>query len=248
MFHSEIEIVEGALFITDAHYNKPKGERDLERLFEEILSKKIAPPQIFLLGDIFDALFGGVPYTAKENRYLIEMIEACADFCEVIYLEGNHDFQLRSFFSPKIKIFPLSKQPVVASAKGKKVCLAHGDYDAPIGYRLYTAFIRNKTVLFCLNIYDSLTNHSILRFVENHMQKKEQCKKFAWFDSFVKKRVEKGMECDIYIDGHFHQNKRYDFKNISYYNLAAFACNQRYFVVKYLDNELKLEEKRLSKG
>ena len=245
MYHSDIKLKEGALFITDAHYNKPKGETALLELLRKIISKQIETPQLFLLGDIFDALFGGVPYTAKTNQEVIDLLKEIAKEREVVYLEGNHDFQLHRFFQENIAIFPIQKQPVVIEAGKKRICLAHGDFDAPFGYRFYTALIRNPFILFFLNIYDSLTKHSILNFVEKHMSKKEQCKKFDWFDEFVKKRFEKGCMCDLFVDGHFHQNRRFSLERCEYVNLGAFACNQRYFVVKFAQDEIKFEEKTL---
>ena len=245
MFHSDITLKEGAIFITDAHYNKPKGETALLELLQKIAADKIETPQLFLLGDIFDALFGGVPYTAIYNAEIIELIKKIATTKEVIYLEGNHDFQLHKFFQEDIAIFPIQKQPVLIQTDTKRICLAHGDFDAPFGYRLYTTLIRNPLVLFFLNIYDSLTNHSILNFVERHMSVKEQCKEFAWFDEFVKKRFEKECKCDLFVDGHFHQNKRFLLEKCAYINLGAFACNQRYFVVKFAQDEIIFEEKTL---
>lgn len=245
MYHSDITLKEGAIFITDAHYNKPKGETALQTLLEKIACREIETPQLFLLGDIFDALFGGVPYTADANAEVIELLKRIAKITEVIYLEGNHDFRLHKFFPDDIAIFPIQKQPLVIDGNNSRICLAHGDFDAPFGYRLYTALIRNPLILFVLNIYDSMTKHSILKFVERHMSKKEQCKSFKWFDDFIKKRFEKGCGCDLFIDGHFHQNRTFSLKRCKYINLGAFACNQRYFVVKFLQDEIIFEEQRL---
>ena len=245
MFHSDIILKEDALFIADAHYNKPKGETTLRELLQKIATKEIEASQLFLLGDIFDALFGGVPHTAKDNAEIIELIEKIAKEKEVIYFEGNHDFQLHRFFSKNIKVFPIQRQPVMIKGNQKKICLAHGDFDAPFGYRLYTALIRNPFILFFLNIYDSLTKHSILNFVEKHMSMKEQCKCFKWFEEFVHKRFVNGCKCDLFVDGHFHQNRSFVLKGCKYINLGAFACNQRYFVVKFAQDEIKFEEKTL---
>jgi UDP-2,3-diacylglucosamine hydrolase len=245
MYHNtDIVIKEGAFFITDAHYNKNKNPHFLSFL-KQIKEKKLNPTQLFLLGDIFDALFGNVAYTAKDNQEVIDLIEEISKEIEVIYLEGNHDFYLKYFFSSKIKIYPIKTHPIKVKANKKTICLAHGDFDSPLGYKLYTALIRNPLILLFLNIYDKFTNHSILKFVDKHMSKKEECKKLSWFDDFIKQRVKKFKCCDIYIDGHFHQNKTYNFENIKYINLGAFACNQRYFVVKLSQNEFILAQEYL---
>jgi UDP-2,3-diacylglucosamine hydrolase len=245
MFHSNKEIKEGAVFISDAHFNAKNGEVFLTQLLQKIATNELQTPQLFLLGDIFDALFGGVPHTKVGNEETIELIEEIAKTKEVFYLEGNHDFQLQKFFSKNVNIYPLRQHPVEFTCKDQSVWLAHGDFDAPFGYMAYTKFIRNPVALFFLNIYDSLTNHSILRFVDKHMSKKEQCKTFDWFEEFSKKRLSKGFTCKVYIDGHFHQNVTYKLENIKYINLGAFACNQRFFVVKFKQNEIILEEKTL---
>jgi UDP-2,3-diacylglucosamine hydrolase len=239
-----LEIKQGAFFVADAHYNKIKNPHFLEFL-KKIKSKELKPTQLFLLGDIFDALFGGVAYTAKDNQEVIDLIESISKEIDVFYFEGNHDFVLKKFFSSSVKIFPIKTHPVAFACKDKKVCLSHGDFDAPFGYKLYTALIRNPFILFFLNIYDSLSNHSILRFVDKHMSKKDECKKLDWFEEFSKKRIQNFKNCDIYIDGHFHQNKTYTLEYIKYINLGAFACNQRYFVVKFIQDDIILEEKTL---
>jgi UDP-2,3-diacylglucosamine hydrolase len=240
-----IVIQEGAFFVSDAHYNVDNGETKFLDFLQKIATQELQPTQLFLLGDIFDTLFGEVPYTAKKNQEVIDLIELIASKMEVIYLEGNHDFQLRYFFSQAVHIFPLKMQPLTCSANNKTVLIAHGDFDAPFGYQLYTALIRNKIILKILNLYDTITQHSILNFVAKHMAKKQQCKVFDWFDTFTQKRLEDGFSCDVYIDGHFHQNKVFTLNNIKYINLGAFACNQRYFVVKFKQDEIILEEKTL---
>ena len=182
-----ITIKEGAFFIADAHYNKNKNPHFLSFL-KQIKEKKLNPTQLFLLGDIFDALFGNVPYTAKDNQEVIDLIEEISKEIEVIYLEGNHDFYLKYFFSSSVKIFPIKTHPIKVKANKKTICLAHGDFDSPFVYKLYTAFIRNPLVLFFLNIYDKYTNHSILKFVDKHMSKKDECKKIEWFEDFSEKQ------------------------------------------------------------
>ena len=72
------------------------------------------------------------------------------------------------------------------------------------------------------------------------------CKEFRGFRKFVKQRIEGKFECDYFIEGHFHQNKEFQVGSFEYINLAAFACNQRYFIVKSLNNKELFEEKIFS--
>ena len=242
-----IEIQEGAILLGDAHYSLARPE--LLDFIRAIEKKEIQTPQLILMGDLFDALFGCIDYTYKENQELIELLNQLSFKIEIIYLEGNHDFNLHCVFS-NIKIFSIQNQPVLSHYKDQKVCLAHGDFDGKLGYKIYTAIIRKNIVLHLLRHLDSVFNHFILKFVYKHLSKKEDCKELSWFEGFIQKRFGSAcFECEVFIEGHFHQNKVYKLQQLRYINLAAFACNQRYFRVKSSkDNTLLLDEQRFRVG
>ncbi|WP_304546086.1 UDP-2,3-diacylglucosamine diphosphatase [Sulfurimonas microaerophilic] len=240
-----ITIKEGAFVISDAHYSTTRPE--LLEFVKAIHSKELQPTQLLLMGDIFDALFGSIEHTYKDNYEMIALLKEIADEIEVIYFEGNHDFNLQAVFD-NMKIYPIQKQPVLANYQDKKVYLAHGDFDGKIGYKIYTALIRNPFMLKLLKPIDNLFNHFILNFVDQHLMKKDDCKELGWFEQFIENRFKDRFECDYFIEGHFHQNKTLQVDGICYVNLAAFACNQRYFIVRSLQNNTILEEKQFSKG
>ncbi|MDQ7069044.1 MAG: hypothetical protein Q9M40_14355 [Sulfurimonas sp.] len=112
------------------------------------------------------------------------------------------------------------------------MALAHGDFDIGVAYKVYTAFIRNSVVLYILNFIDRLTDNTILKKLDKFLDKKDDCKEFIGFESYIKNRNLEKFKCEYFIEGHYHQNKSFFFKQVSYINLAAFACNQRYFIVK----------------
>jgi UDP-2,3-diacylglucosamine hydrolase len=195
------------------------------------------------MGDVFDALFGSIDYTYEKNQKMIDLIEKIAQQIEVIYFEGNHDFNLKKVFS-KPFIIPIAKQPFLMHFKDKRVYLAHGDFDGKQGYKIYTALIRNPFILFILKYIDIITAHAILKNVQKHLDKKDDCKELTWFEDFIQNRFAKRFVCDYFIEGHFHQNKTLILDEFIYINLGAFACNQRYFIVKSTqDNKLTVEEK-----
>ena len=240
-----IEIKEGAFIISDAHYSHLRPE--LLGLIEDIHTKKLIPSQLILMGDIFDALFGNIPLTQHTNRNMIRLLNEISQEIEVIYLEGNHDFYLKKIF-PKIKTFSISKQPLSCKYNDKKVFLAHGDFDMGLWYKIYTALIRNPFLLFLLKYIDIFMNHLILKNVDNHLYKKNDCREFIGFKEYIDKRLVNKYKCEYFIEGHFHQNRTIYFKTFTYINLGAFACNQRYFIVKSLKYKELLEEKIFSKG
>jgi len=239
-----LRLKEGAFLLGDAHYSNLRPQ--LEDFLQDIKSKRLKPTQLILCGDIFDALFGGIPITKEVNQVVIDLINRISYEIEIIYLEGNHDFNLKAIF-PNVKIFSISKQPVECEYNNKKILLAHGDKKTSFLYNLYTILVRNKFILFLLNILNNLTNNKIMQELNNYLAKKEDCNDFSGFNKFIKSRLKGIYKCDYFIEGHFHQNKSVKFDDFIYINLASFACNQRYFTVKSSE-DLELMEEIYLKG
>jgi len=245
MSHKSLEIKEGAFLISDAHYSHRREE--LFDFIKAIHSKKVIPTQLILMGDIFDALFGGIDYTCVANQEMIRLLNDISQEIELIYLEGNHDFNLKKLF-PNAVIISMQEQPIQASLNDKTLYLAHGDFDGDIFYKLYSAFIRNPFVLFVLKYIDIISNHAIIKNLEAHLKKKDDCKHLDAFAAFIRRRLGGRFACDYFIEGHFHQNVSFSVDGYKYINLAAFACNQRYFIIKYENSNTVLEEQKFSKG
>jgi UDP-2,3-diacylglucosamine hydrolase len=225
----KLKILEGAFVIADAHFSEKRPE--FLFFLEDIYEKKLKPTQLILMGDIFDALFGGVPHTQEKNIKAIQYINSISLEIPVIYLEGNHDFNLQNIF-PNAKVYSIQQQPVEAMHNGKKILLAHGDIQSPTLYNVYTAIIRNPITLFILNILDAISSHLILKKLDKYLSKKDDCKEFMNLKKYISDRLENKYKCDYFIEGHFHQNETIKFDSFIYINLSAFACNQRYFTVK----------------
>jgi len=241
----DFKILEGAFVVADAHYSHKRPE--LLEFIRDIHSKKLHPTQLILMGDIFDALFGQIPLTHKKNEEAIELINEISLEIEVIYLEGNHDFNLKKIF-PHVKTFPISSQPITCRFENKKVLLAHGDIEAPFVYRIYTAIIRNSIILYFLRGLDFLTKHHILKSLDQYLGKKDDCREFVGLEKFISKRLAHKYKCEYFVEGHFHQNRSMKIEDFTYINLGAFACNQRYFIVKSAQDKELLQEKIFSKG
>ena len=239
MSHNKLQIKEGAYIISDAHYSSLRPE--LYHLVKDIHTQKILPTQLLLFGDIFDALFGSVSRTLENNKEMVKMINDISQKIEVLYLEGNHDFNLKKIF-PYAKVFTIKEQPIQAMYKDKNVLLAHGDFGEALGYRIYTSVIRNKFLLPVYSVINNLLGNIILNKLDIYLSKKDDCNTFRGFRKYISKRLEKKYVCDYFIEGHFHQNKIINFDNFIYVNLAAFACNQRYFIVESSNDKMILRE------
>ncbi|MBN2781854.1 MAG: UDP-2,3-diacylglucosamine hydrolase, partial [Campylobacterales bacterium] len=62
----------GAFVVTDAHYSHIRPQ--FLDFLKDIDSKKLNPTQLILLGDIFDALFGGVERTYLQNKDAVDIL------------------------------------------------------------------------------------------------------------------------------------------------------------------------------
>jgi len=239
----KIEILEGAFVVSDAHYSHQRPV--FLNFLRDIHSKKLLPTQLILMGDIFDTLFGGVPYTFKINEEAINLINKISMDIEVVYLEGNHDFNLKNIFV-NAKIFPISQQPVLAKYDTKNILLAHGDIESNLIYKLYAYVIRRPMILSVLNMINSILSNFIIKKLDNYLSKKDDCKEFIGLKKFISDRLVGKYDCEYFIEGHFHQNKTIEFEDFIYINLGVFACNQRYFIVKSLKEAELLQEKSFS--
>ncbi len=201
----------GAILIADAHY--PNHNNSLIDILKALDSGKLKSSQLILMGDIFDLLVGGSTYLKKLFKTEIELIDKLAKNIEVIYIEGNHDFNLKPLFK-NVKIFTIEQQPAIFKYDNKRVALSHGDrYEMKLSYKIYTKLIRNPIILKLLPEFiakNKLTN----------MSNKKICKKINNFNNLAK-RIAKNYKADIVIEGHYHQGVIID----NYVSLPSLACS-----------------------
>ncbi len=240
---SSLLLKEGAWLIADAHY------AHYNTALYEFLSKlgpDDLPPQLLLMGDIFDLLFGYAQNSIQPNRKMVDLLQQIARQCEVIYLEGNHDFGLEPFFGEAIRVVPRSAQPLIGTFGAQRIALHHGDLLQGIGYELYTAVIRNRHVDRLLNMVDTAREGAVIDWLERYNRKKRPCYRIDHFEERMKKRLEtlmKRYDFDLWIEGHFHQNLRFDHAGKGYFNLPAFACAQTYTVIRSFEGTIGFEER-----
>lgn len=251
------ELKTGAILIGDAHYApyRPELLEWLGQLVDD------PPPQLIIMGDLFDLLIGHAPATWPHNEAAIGLIKLLGEKTEIIYLEGNHDFGMHRLFS-----FPCiarTEQPYMMRFCGKRVALHHGDAGIGIGYALYTALIRNPLILWCIDRADRRLGGKILTKLESFNRKKKPCYRNSRFETLVEARLaafQTKYAFDLWIEGHFHQDKRLNIGDTEYLNLPAFACNHRYVIVQsnnsgsepFMPRQARLQngrtEKRYSPG
>ncbi|MBP7769541.1 MAG: metallophosphoesterase [Aliarcobacter sp.] len=227
-----LSIKNEAIFVADSHYN----EKNIEFLIflKKIESKEIICSQLFLMGDMIDFISGESKYFIKQNSVLIELLNKLSKEISIVYLEGNHDYNLKSIF-PNINILKRENQPLLAKLENNQtVSLAHGDNFINWKYDLYCKFIRNTIFLRFMNFID--INFFISKKIEKTLLSKNICHKMNNFEQIVEKRL-KNYKTNIVIEGHYHQGDIYNIDNKKYINIPSLCCQKTY--IKLEDLEFK---------
>jgi len=227
-----LNLIENTLLLSDVHYNKKRTK--LLELLNKIGSKEICVSQIILMGDIFDFLCIENNFFISKNKNAIDLLNKISKDIPIIYLEGNHDYNLSDIFH-NIIVFPREQQPIQAIINDKDskndqkiVSLNHGDLFISFIYSIYCKIIRNSIFLKILGILD--INDIFSKRVHNKLIYKYICSDISYFEILAKNRTKYFKE-DIIIEGHYHQGKSYKFKNKEYINIPSFECSSEYSII-----------------
>ena len=224
-----LSILQGSIFVADSHYNQ-KNTQFLVFL-KKLENKEIKTSQLFLMGDMIDFISGESRYFIKQNSDVIELLNKLSKTIEIIYLEGNHDYNLKTLF-PNINVIKRENQPLLAKFKNKTISLSHGDNFINWKYDLYCKLIRSSILLKFLNFID--INYFISKKIENSLLNKNICHKMNSFKQIVSKRLE-NYDTDIVIEGHYHQGDIYNINEKIYINIPSLCCQNKYIVFNDLE-------------
>lgn len=219
-------INENAIFIADSHFNEKRAQ--LLTFLKKLKAKEIETDQLILMGDMFDFISGESKYFIKRHNKVISLLKEISLNMEVIYLEGNHDYNLKELF-PNIKVYKREAQPVFMSYQNQSVALSHGDiFVDDIFYDIYCKFIRNRFFLLFMNAIDF--KNFISKKIYYGLLKKNICRKMNNFREIISKRL-KHYDTNIIIEGHFHQGKEYIIDEKRYKNIQSLNCSNEYVVL-----------------
>ena len=226
-----------AIFIADSHTQKNRDALIYKLNNLKMIMPKI-PSQIVLLGDIANLLVGGIKSSEKENEELIKCIKNIKS--QIIYFEGNHDFNLSKIFDcDNITTISRASQPIIMQYKNKKILLAHGDIFLNKQYELYINTITSNKVITFLNYIDFISKNIIFDFI----QKKIKAKIIKYpnnEDYIIQNRISKyktyikllDTKIDMIIEGHFHIGKIINDKDFVYVAMPSFYHNAKIFDLK----------------
>ncbi len=217
-----IEIKENALFIADSHY--PHHGNSFLKLLQKLENEEVKTPQLFLMGDNFDLLFGHNDYIQTFSAEAITLLQTLSKKIEIYYFEGNHDFCLKNIFS-NMNVYSRDEQPIMFILGDKKVAISHGDkYVTGFGYDLYCRVLRNKIILTVLRPFEkAIIDHRMKK-----LSQKDICHVFQGFEKRVEEILKYYTDIDMVIEGHFHQAKVFG----KYISLPSLACQRQVAVVK----------------
>ncbi|WP_368031340.1 metallophosphoesterase [Arcobacter sp. s6] len=224
-----LSIKQGAIFVADSHYNQKNKQFLL--FLKKLENKEIKTTQLFLMGDMIDFISGESKYFIKQNNEILELLNKLSKELEIIYLEGNHDYNLKTLFS-NINVIKRENQPLLGKLNNKTVSISHGDNFINWKYDLYCKFIRNSIFLQFMNFID--INFFISKKIEASLVKKNICHKINNFKKLVEKRLE-NYNTDIVIEGHYHQGETFYIKEKKYINIPSLCCQEQYIIIKNLD-------------
>lgn len=142
------------VLISDIHIQG--AEDPLYRSLLNLIGREVGPEDVLVLaGDIFDFFVGKQPVLLKRYAEFFRIVgEKLREGARVEYIEGNHDFHLRSAFdslfpnSPNLKIRDADVS--IETPRGKKLYVAHGDLvdREDRGYLRLRAFFRSPFIRF----------------------------------------------------------------------------------------------------
>jgi UDP-2,3-diacylglucosamine hydrolase len=215
-------IKNGAFFIADAHY--PHHGEAFLILLQKIQNQALTPPQLFLMGDIFDLLFGHNDYIQNFSKEAIALLQELSKELEIIYLEGNHDFCLKELF-PNIKVYTREEQPIHFRLNEQDVYLSHGDkYETGLGYNLYCKILRNKSTLTLLKPFEKAIINDRVKKLKN----KKICGNFKGYQKRFDTIRNHYPKNSLIIEGHFHQSLVHE----NYVSLPSLACQKKVGIVQ----------------
>ena len=195
------------LVIADIHLDfSDSREKFIIEFFRKIACKY---NKIIILGDFFEFWVG------LKNVLFFEYFNVLAELkklrdkgIEIIFIEGNHDFNMGDFFAETLKI-QVCEEYYSMNVNSKKFLFLHGDTINLKEDRFYSflrLFLRSKFVKFLIN---NIPAYMILKIAKKFSS---TSRKYLYKDFDLKRVIDNYEKCadfDFIISGHYHLNFNY---------------------------------------
>lgn len=138
-------------FVSDVHIKSPNDERCKKFLGFLNLVLQGGASHLFILGDLFEFLYGKPDYIVKRYQSIFNKLEELSTSgVKIYYLYGNHDFS----FGPIAPFISVEEQISDIELGEKKLGIFHGDGIDPsdIKYRVLKRFLRGSLFHFFTSV------------------------------------------------------------------------------------------------
>ena len=117
-----------SIFVSDIHL----GFRGSNVEYLTKILKSVTFDKLYLLGDIIDIwALKETPYWKESHTDFLKLILKKSKKCEIIFIPGNHDFELRKLSGLTFGNVKFEREYLHESLNGHKILCVHGDeYDA----------------------------------------------------------------------------------------------------------------------
>lgn len=210
------------IFIADAHLHQPE-DSNYRLLLRFIESLQGTTDTLCILGDLFDFRIGLSSLSFPEHEPLLKALERLrAAGTRLIYLEGNHDFQLGVDLAMRLDA-DIYTGPVTLNLQGKKIFLCHGDLvnSADWRYRILHRVLRSRVTLFAGNLLPQSALLKLRKKLQLTSKGRYKHDRVRWdYRSIIRNYAAavQEMGCEILVLGHFHlpfAEKQGDFTLVS---------------------------------
>ena len=154
------------VLVSDVHLQTLEDQRGQQFMKFLDLVERGSVGRFVLLGDILDFCLGSSSFYKTKFSLLGEKLKKISQSgTEVIFLEGNHEFDLEKIHWPQIHI-PREKELILSMKNGDKILLTHGDLIySTRRYRWFRWFIKSRFILFIVSkipapLMDRIANKS----------------------------------------------------------------------------------------
>ncbi|SJZ82311.1 UDP-2,3-diacylglucosamine hydrolase [Trichlorobacter thiogenes] len=210
------------IFLADAHLHHP-DDANYRLLLRFIQSLQGTADTLCILGDLFDFRVGLPALAFDEQEPLLKALEQLhAAGTRLIWLEGNHDFQLGADLAARLgaEIYP---GPVLLELQGKQVFLCHGDLinKADWRYRLLYRTLRSRVTLQIGRMLPASAVQGLRSRLQRSSKGRYHKDRKRWdYSSMIRSYAASihAQGADALVLGHFHQpfiDQQQDFSLVS---------------------------------
>lgn len=196
------------IFIADAHLRYP-SDSNYQRLLAFLARQQGHVRTLYLLGDIFEFCVGYRHVVYSDHIPLLSSLENLRQSgTRIVWVEGNHDFNLGQHFAESVGCTVLPDGGIV-QIDDIKVFIGHGDLADPNdrGYRLLRRFWRSGLNRFLCSWVHPDRIRGIADWAgKNSAGKKRPARPQAdlgrLLGAYAKSKFADG--CQVVITGHYH--------------------------------------------